>query len=54
MTYAPLAVSPRRNLPYLTPTERRLLDTSELERQARERLAAIARRMGVRLPGSVA
>jgi len=54
MTYAAASVSPRRNMAYLSPTERQLLDTSEFERQARERLAEIAKRMGVRLPGATA
>jgi hypothetical protein len=50
MSYAVTGVSPRRNLEFLTSTERRMLDTSELERKARARLADIARRMHVRLP----
>jgi len=48
--YAVVGTSPRRNLPYLTSTERVMLDTSEVERQAREARDRIAKVMGVQLP----
>jgi len=48
--YGPTAVSPRRNLPYLTPTERRMLDTSTVEREA----LAFNERMAQRMRGQVA
>jgi len=53
-SYGTTGVSVRRNLPYLTSTERLMLDSSDVERQAREARDRIAKSMGARLPGATA
>lgn len=53
MIFGLYSISVRRNLPHLTPAQCAALAAEQREQDARERIAVLVKRLGLRMPGVV-